>query len=96
MYRLALLIRLIFLLTWSHGPWTGRSLVPPVQTTSTSLVTLDDFGSVRGAECDKCVTGLEISTDILKVASTNEGVKLRTVNKRSFFCLLSFEGLRLD
>ena len=70
--------------------------MPPVQTTSTSLVTLDDFGSVCGSECDKIVTGLEISTDILKVTSTDEGVELRTVDARSLFCLMIFKVLSLD
>ena len=70
--------------------------MPPVQTIGTSLVTLDNFGSDYGTECDKIVTGLEISTDILKVTSTNEGVELRTVDARSLFCLLIFKVLSLD
>ena len=95
MIQSALLLGQISLLTCSLRLRTRRSLMPPVQTISTSLVTLDNFGSVRGAECDKFVTGLEISTDILKVTSTDERVELRTVDARSLFCLLIFEALSL-
>ena len=68
----------------------------PIQTVGTSLVALDDLSSLCGTEGSELVAGLQVGTDILDIASIDEGMILRTVDTRSMFGLLFLEVPSFD